>query len=246
MVFLYAGAIVPEKGVLQLARAFARLRAEDGNAHLALAGTAALWDQGLTERNPGRSYEAEVRALLTPAAREGAVHFLGNMGTAEMPGVYAASDVAVVPSVWQEPFGLVAVEALASSRPVIASGAGGLPEVVDEGCGVLVPPGDERALLEAMRALADDAALRDRLAPPAASRPCGSAGSGRRVPWRPSTRTASKTERAVEPCVGSSAISSPGRGSSLASTYGARASGIAVRIKPVRRHTARSAWAPGG
>jgi glycosyltransferase involved in cell wall biosynthesis len=163
VVFVYAGAIVPEKGVLQLARAFAGLHGRTGRVHLALAGGAALWDQSLALPGPLRPYEEEVRATLAPAALKGKAHFLGSLGRTEMAAVYAASDVAVVPSVWQEPFGLVAVEALASSRPVIASSVGGLPEVVDERCGVLVPPGDERALQDAMRALAGDAALRDRL-----------------------------------------------------------------------------------
>jgi glycosyltransferase involved in cell wall biosynthesis len=80
-----------------------------------------------------------------------------------MPAVYNASDAVVVPSVCREAFGLVALEALAAGRPVIASSTGGLVEIVNEHNGILVPPGDEAGLEAAMRALSGDLALRRRL-----------------------------------------------------------------------------------
>jgi glycosyltransferase involved in cell wall biosynthesis len=65
--------------------------------------------------------------------------------------------VAVVPSVWPEPFGLVAIEAMAAGRPVIASAIGGLVDIVVDGVtGILVPPGDAVALRTSIaRILAD-------------------------------------------------------------------------------------------
>ncbi|MER3445238.1 MAG: hypothetical protein C4333_14405 [Meiothermus sp.] len=63
---------------------------------------------------------------------------------------------------WLEPFGLVAAEALACERPVVASNVGGLPEVV-QGGGKLVPPGDEAALESALRDLSQNPALRQQL-----------------------------------------------------------------------------------
>jgi glycosyltransferase involved in cell wall biosynthesis len=71
--------------------------------------------------------------------------------------------VAVVPSLY-EPFGLVALEALACGVPVIASAVGGLKEIVLDGeSGLLVPPGDVSALARALRLLLTDDSLRMRL-----------------------------------------------------------------------------------
>lgn len=81
--------------------------------------------------------------------------------TAEIGSVYQISDVVVVPSIEPEPFGLVAVEAMAAKLPVIASRIGALPEVVDAPhTGLLVDPGDAISLLKAMRKLNSSSSLR--------------------------------------------------------------------------------------
>lgn len=75
--------------------------------------------------------------------------------------LYGEADIVAVPSIWQEPFGLVAVEAMAHARPVVASEVGGLADIVRHGqTGYLVPPGDAYALAERLRSLLDDAATR--------------------------------------------------------------------------------------
>ena len=62
----------------------------------------------------------------------------------------SACDVVIVPSSRGEGFGLVAVEAMALQRPVVASAQGGLPEIVIPGeTGLLVPPNDPQALADA-------------------------------------------------------------------------------------------------
>jgi glycosyltransferase involved in cell wall biosynthesis len=70
--------------------------------------------------------------------------------------VAAAIDLAVVPSLWQEAFGLSVLEPMAHGRPVVASAVGGIPEIVQEGeTGRLVPPGDVEALSGAIAWMLD-------------------------------------------------------------------------------------------
>ncbi|NTV64170.1 MAG: glycosyltransferase family 4 protein [Oscillochloris sp.] len=154
--FLFAGAFVPEKGVLPLARTFARLVQERSDIALALAGGSALWVQNLAQEDAAAGYERMIRETLSPAVAAGRARMLGQVGAAHMPDIYAAADVVVVPSIWNDPFPLVALEALAAGRPVLASAVGGLPESVDPSCGLLTPPGDEAALAEAMITLSAD------------------------------------------------------------------------------------------
>lgn len=70
---------------------------------------------------------------------------------ADSDEILGAADVAAVPSVWEEAFGLSALEPMSRGTPVVASEVGGLPEVVEHGgTGLLVPPGDEDALAHAL------------------------------------------------------------------------------------------------
>jgi glycosyltransferase involved in cell wall biosynthesis len=93
------------------------------------------------------------RAELEAAASGLDVTFHGARPRAEIAPVLATAHALVVPSL-REGLGMVALEALAVGRPVIASGTGGLVEtVVDGDDGILVPPGDHRALADALRRL---------------------------------------------------------------------------------------------
>jgi glycosyltransferase involved in cell wall biosynthesis len=74
------------------------------------------------------------------------------------------SSLALVPSIWQEPFGMVVIEAMAAGRPVVASRIGGIPDIVVDGeTGLLVPPGDSLALRGAIERLLADPSLRERM-----------------------------------------------------------------------------------
>ncbi len=160
VVFLYVGAVVPEKGLRHLVEAFIRVAGHDERAHLLVAGGASLWD--MAGQSAARGYEAAVAERAQGLLAAGRVHLLGPVPSSAMPELYAAADVAVIPSVWPEPFGLVALEAFASGKPVIATSTGGLPETVGEANGRLVPPGDEAALAAAMLAFTDPGVRRSR------------------------------------------------------------------------------------
>ena len=76
-------------------------------------------------------------------------HFLGHLDIPQLRGLYSVADVSVVPS-RREPFGLVAVEALACGCPVIATNQGGLPDIINDNIGALVDVDDAFGLSEAI------------------------------------------------------------------------------------------------
>ncbi len=80
----------------------------------------------------------------------------------KLPRLYRQADICVFPSIWPEPFGLVAVEAMAVGRPVIASKTGGFRQiVVDKETGFLVKPGDVDDLIKKIEILLDNPKLRN-------------------------------------------------------------------------------------
>lgn len=165
VVVLYAGRLVPEKGLLVLVEALRKV-VQSGyhNVVLSVAGTARL---GTSPNLSHTSFEQKWPAL---AAYERLVHerssglpvrFLGNISCHEMPLFYRMGDIFVCPSIYQEPFGRTNAEAMAASLPVIASAVGGIPEVVHhEQNGLLVPGEDAQALAEALMHLISDRDLR--------------------------------------------------------------------------------------
>jgi glycosyltransferase involved in cell wall biosynthesis len=92
------------------------------------------------------------------------VRVLGPVAHADLPYAYAAADVVIAPSLVEEPFGLVPLEAMALGRPVVATARGGAAEYLRDGINALVvEPGDPAAVGVAVRRLADDPSLRARL-----------------------------------------------------------------------------------
>ena len=88
------------------------------------------------------------------------VTFLGWVANSELPAYYRAACVSVIPSL-EEGFGIPAAEAMGCEIPVVATDAGGLPEVVEHGVtGLIVPRGDSSALAEAIGSLLSDPARR--------------------------------------------------------------------------------------
>jgi glycosyltransferase involved in cell wall biosynthesis len=95
------------------------------------------------------------------------VRFLGRR--TDVPALMAAADVVVVPSLWEgQP--LVLQEALRAARPVVASRAGGIPDLTGEDGALLVPPGDAMALAGAVLTILDDRAAAARLVAAATER----------------------------------------------------------------------------
>lgn len=116
-------------------------------------------------RGTGDGPERErLQALARCRSVDGHVDFATPLAPAELAQRYREADVVVFPSEWDEPFGLVPVEAMACGTPVIGTARGGSAEFMLDGVNCLrFPAGDPVALAGAVRRLAADAELRGRL-----------------------------------------------------------------------------------
>jgi glycosyltransferase involved in cell wall biosynthesis len=100
----------------------------------------------------------------TPLIDDPQITVARDVPSAQVMASWLRASVAVVPSVWPEPMGQVAIEAMVVGRPVVASDVGGLRDVVDHGVsGLLVPPADPSALAAALDRLVDDPQRRQRM-----------------------------------------------------------------------------------
>jgi glycosyltransferase involved in cell wall biosynthesis len=141
--FLFAGQLIPYKGLELLLEAWHRADLPD-DVELRVVGS-------------GRQAEL----LRSAADADPRIKPVGHVSATEMAAQYATARAVVVPSTWDEPFGRVAAEALAHGRPVITSGHGGLGEIVDHTTG-WITGSDPTALATALTAATSDPAVDDR------------------------------------------------------------------------------------
>ncbi len=146
----FVGRLVSDKGADQLLRAIARLKNRGLAPKLSIIGD-----------GPERP---QLEKLCSELDLSDQVRFLGAKSQSELSVLLRRHRILVVPSLWAEPFGVVALEGLASGCEVIVSDKGGLPEAAGS-CGLTFPNGDVEALAEKL-----EMALADRNT---ASKPCG-------------------------------------------------------------------------
>ncbi|HFD14976.1 MAG TPA: glycosyltransferase family 1 protein [Rhodospirillales bacterium] len=172
---VFVGRLAPEKGVHLLIEAFARIADRFPDATLDLVGPAEFsppefvdpWRRDPLLRplapfltRPG-SYGEELRRRA--ASLGDRVRFRGAVDNARLPSLLAGAAVLVMPSLWEEPFGIPVIEAMAAGLPVVASDAGAFPETVaHDRTGLLVSRGDSEALAAALDRLLADPELRRR------------------------------------------------------------------------------------
>ena len=165
---VFAGRISPEKGVHHLVEAFVRLARADASLRLELIGplTSAPveWVAGLSNDPAtrgllaygGRPYAQRLLELI-PAELRDRMSFEGPLDQDQLAGRLRRAHLFVHPSVWEEPFGMAVLEAMATGLPTIATWGGGIPEFLTDGAdGLLVERGSTDALCAAMQALLDD------------------------------------------------------------------------------------------
>ncbi|EDH9724791.1 glycosyl transferase family 1 [Salmonella enterica subsp. enterica serovar Alachua] len=122
----FAGRISPDKGVTLLLQAFEQLLKERSDIELVVVG-----DYVSKSKGQKATYQREVRELaerLKPHC-----HMVGGVTPEEIYNYYSLADLVVIPSQFQEPFCMVAIETMGAGKPVLVSTRGGMTEFVKEG-----------------------------------------------------------------------------------------------------------------
>lgn len=148
---LFIGRLIPEKGPDIVADAIAKLRDEGLPVTLSVAG--AVWWHGF-ENQTKDPFVQKMAVKLKAAGAE----YLGHVPRSRVANLVREHDVVCVLSRWNEPFGLVALEGMASGCAVVASNRGGLPEACGDAA-LLVDPEDFPAVVSKLRALATNPEL---------------------------------------------------------------------------------------
>ena len=132
---VYIGRIDERKGLRELVEAVVSVHSQQSNLQVYLVGSGP--DQNLIQDKIESSNAGEY------------IHLKGACAPDEVPLWMAASDLVTLPS-YMEGCPNVVLEAIACGRPVVATAVGGIPEILNEECGCLVPPRDPRALANAL------------------------------------------------------------------------------------------------
>ena len=140
---VFVGRLVSDKGCDRLVRAMALLREQSIEARLTIIGD-------------GPEAPA-LRALTESLGLGDRIEFTGKLTGEPLVAKLNEHAIMVVPSVWEEPFGIVALEGIACGCVPVVTRRGGLPDAVGE-CGVVVPGDEPAALAGGIRALLEDPA----------------------------------------------------------------------------------------
>ncbi len=164
-----ASADVPLKGLIYLVEAYHQLLHSYPDLELMVVG---------------KLREGATADRLDQLGIRDRVRFVSDLTFEDIVGLYAEATIAVCPSVY-EGFGFPAAEAMACGLPLVSTSGGSLPEVVGE-AGIVVPPKDSEALVEAIKILLDDQELRHRLGHEGRER------VARHFPWEKTARNVSQ------------------------------------------------------
>jgi glycosyltransferase involved in cell wall biosynthesis len=151
---IYVGGFNPHKHVDAIVRAHAAVARESAEPpHLLLVGT--------IDKDVFHGDQASIRRAITEAGTGALVHWTGFVPDDELRHLHSGAVALVLPSA-NEGYGLPAVEAAACGAPVIATTASPLPQLLAGG-GIFVKPGDDAALIAALRQMLSDEPARLRM-----------------------------------------------------------------------------------
>lgn len=139
-IVLFTGAIRKRKGVHLVVDAFTEIAEKHKDAVLLVVGGSA--------KNTEAKDSFALNVIKKMDKLGSQAKSLGFVPYKDLPEIYRMSDVYCAPSVWNEPFGLVFVEAMASALPVVTSSKGGIPEIIDDGISGYVVSNPEENIIE--------------------------------------------------------------------------------------------------
>lgn len=143
--FLYVGQLIREKGIHTAIEAFALLLRKAGGGEMSFTVVG-----GSTQPE----YELELRQLTNTLGIAQKVHFLGKVPRDSLPAIYREHDVLVLPSIWDEPFAITPLEAMAARLPVVGTTTGGSGELLeDEFTAMVFQAGDAEHCARALERL---------------------------------------------------------------------------------------------
>lgn len=152
---LYVGHLVHHKGLHTVVEALALIVHEHDHTDITLTVVGGSLNQ---------QYEMRIRKLIHARSLETHVTLLGALPRTQLPKVYQEHDILVFPTIWDEPFGITLLEAMASCLAVVGTGTGGSAELIEHQNNALIfPPGDAEGCAKQVLTLADDAALYDEI-----------------------------------------------------------------------------------
>ena len=153
---MFCGRTVKEKGIKELLLAFKNMKNRD-NCKVVIVGNSNFANEVQTE------YDKQLKEIAKEVNDK--VIFTGFIPNKELYKIHQIADIAVVPSMFEEAFCLVVVEAMASGLPVITTDSGAIPEIVDDTCAFMIKRDEEliQNMTEKLELLSQDEELRRKM-----------------------------------------------------------------------------------
>jgi spore coat protein SA len=149
---IFTGRLVPYKGVHVLLEAMRILEKNGVAAKCQIVGSSGFGN------SKGTKYTRKLEQL-----KPNNTDLVGYKSGDALAEMLQNANIFCCPSIWNDPFPLAPLEAMATGLPVVASNVGGIPEALAYGGGLLVPPNNPEALAEALRTLIEDVAYREEM-----------------------------------------------------------------------------------